>query len=35
MNQLIQLSKDKYEKGEFKNHDNLMQELELWKREKV
>jgi hypothetical protein len=35
MNQLIQLSKDKYEKGEFKNHDNLMQELELWKKEKV
>jgi hypothetical protein len=35
MNQLIQLSKDKYENGEFKNHDNLMQELELWKKEKV
>ena len=35
MNQLIQLSKDKYENGEFKNHDNLMQELELWKKEKM
>ena len=35
MKQIIQLSKDKYENGEFKNHDNLMQELEIWRKEKM
>lgn len=35
MKQIIQLSKDKYEKGEYKNHVNLMQDLEIWRKEKM
>lgn len=35
MKQIIQLSKDKYEKGEYKNHENLMQDLDLIKSKNV